>query len=157
MKIRRAELADMDAICDLYDTLFQEMADLQPDYFQMTGQNRGFLASMIEAQDADVLLAEDDNRMAGFALIQESNTPPFGCLIQHRYAYLMDACVASEERSKGTGSLLIEAVKTWAEKRSLDYVELNVLSNNERAIGVYEREGFTEEMRTMRCKLKKDD
>ncbi len=67
----------------------------------------------------------------------------------------MDACVTESERSRGVGRLLIEAVKTWAEERRLDYVELNVLSNNRRAIALYEREGFTEEMRTMRCKLKR--
>ena len=61
----------------------------------------------------------------------------------------MDACVVEEERSKGTGSYLVESVKTWAQRRNLDYVELNVLSNNDRAISVYQREGFEEEMR--RC------
>lgn len=156
MKIRKATAADMNSICRLYDTLFQEMADLQPDYFQKTSQNREFLTSIIEGEASDVLLAEEGDHLAGFALVQENHTPPFGCLVQHRYAYLMDACVAEEERSRGTGSLLIEAVKAWAEERQLDYVELNVLGNNTRAIALYEREGFEEEMRTMRCKLQKD-
>lgn len=156
MNIRAAVAADTDTICDLYDTLFQEMADLQPEYFQLARQSRGFLLSIIEAEDADILLAEEDGRLLGFALVQESSTPPLGCLIRHRYAYLMDACVVEEERSKGTGSYLVESVKTWAQRRNLDYVELNVLSNNDRAISVYQREGFEEEMRTMRCQLKKD-
>ncbi|SCJ91374.1 putative acetyltransferase [uncultured Eubacterium sp.] len=156
MKIRPATMADMDSICRLYDTLFREMADLQRDYFQMTSQNRDFLSSVIEGEAGDVLLAEEEDSLIGFALVQESSTPPFGCLIPHRYAYLMDACVAEEQRSRGIGRLLIEAVKTWSEERNLDYVELNVLSNNTRAIALYEREGFAEEMRTMRCKLKKD-
>ncbi len=50
MKIRTATTADMDVICRLYDTLFQEMADLQADYFQMTSQNRDFLSSIIEEE-----------------------------------------------------------------------------------------------------------
>ena len=156
MKIRTASTADMYVIWRLYDTLFQEMADLQADYFQMTSQNRDFLSSIIEEEKGDVLLAEEADRLIGFALVQQSSTPPFGCLVPHRYAYLMDACVTESERSRGVGRLLIEAVKTWAEERRLDYVELNVLCNNRRAIALYEREGFTEEMRTMRCKLKKD-
>ena len=76
MKIRTATTADMDVICRLYDTLFQEMADLQADYFQMTSQNRDFLSSIIEEEKGDVLLAEEADRLIGFALVQQSSTPP---------------------------------------------------------------------------------
>ena len=45
------------------------------------------------------------------------------------------------------------AAKRWARDRRLEYLELNVLSQNDAAIALYESHDFVEATRTMRCML----
>ncbi|WP_243577872.1 hypothetical protein [Clostridium minihomine] len=60
MKIRKAVAADIDSVNDLYPILFQKMAELQPDYFRNAEQDIAFLKKIIEAEEADLLLAEEN-------------------------------------------------------------------------------------------------
>ncbi len=65
----------------------------------------------------------------------------------------MDLVVDPKQRGDGTGTKLMNACKDWARCRNLEYLELNVLRENEAAIKLYEREKFREDVKTMRCEL----
>ncbi len=156
MEIRTAQETDIDQIDRLYPVLFTEMHVLQPSVFQAARQDKDFLRAMIAGPESAVLLAETEGRILGIAVVQQQKTPPYHCLVPHTYAYLMDLVVAPGERSRGTGTALLAAVKAWARDRGLDYVELNVLHENIRAYQLYLREGFTPAMHTMRYWLEED-
>lgn len=66
---------------------------------------------------------------------------------------VMDLAVAPGHRGKGIGKALLNEVKNWAEIRELKYVELNVLTQNNHAIEMYEKMGFAECSKVMRMKL----
>lgn len=151
--MRKAAAKDVHIICSLYEILFREMAKLQPLHFQDAVQERSFLESVIANEHADILLAVLKEEIAGFALVQEKTTESFSCFLSHRYAYLMDLVVKPEARGKGIGTFLVNGVKEWARERNLEYMELNVLSENTNAIQLYEREKFQENMKIMRCHL----
>ena len=92
--------------------------------------------------------------LLGLALVQYAGwTPEFSCVLPHRYASLNDLVVAREKRCQGIGSLLLGAAKRWARDRRLEYLELNVLAQNSKAIELYESHDFVEATRTMRCML----
>ncbi len=44
-------------------------------------------------------------------------------------------------------------MKKWALEKDCKYIELNVLSQNDKAIALYKAMDFDEEMKTMRMKL----
>ncbi|WP_455682645.1 GNAT family N-acetyltransferase [Thomasclavelia sp.] len=56
-------------------------------------------------------------------------------------------------RGKGIGKKLIERVKNWSLEKNSEYIELNVLNENTRAIDLYKLMNFEEKMKTMRMKL----
>ena len=51
------------------------------------------------------------------------------------------------------GGELLAAAKRWARNRRLEYLELNVLAQNENAIRLYESQDFVEATKVMRCML----
>lgn len=153
MTIRNACQGDLDAILELYTALFAEMAALQPAYWRAAGASRAFLTEFMAGEQNTLLVAEKEGVLLGFVLANEQNTPPYDCIVPHRYAYLMDMAVRPDTRSQGVGAALIGAVKAWAKGRGLGYVELNVLEENTRAAALYHREGFAGAMRTLRCPL----
>ncbi|MCL1698242.1 MULTISPECIES: GNAT family N-acetyltransferase [unclassified Lysinibacillus] len=153
MNIKFATLEEMPQIEILYEELFLEMSKLQPQYIAPAKQDVEFLKNIILGEKSDIFVAELDNNIAGFLLIQELATPPYSCIVQHNYAYIMDIIVGNQYQSKGIGSLLLQEAKKWAEERKLDYLELSVLAENIGAINLYDKHGFNETSRTMRLEL----
>lgn len=152
MKLRRAVREDIEEIKALYHILFQEMAAIQPEYFQETAQDVGFLESAIESEEADLLLAEEES-IIGFVYVHQQITPPFGCFVPHVYTYVMDIAVLPSARGRGIGRSLMEGAERWAKARGSDYVELDVLSHNGRAIAMYEGLGYEECKKAMRKRV----
>ena len=77
MKIRLAKLVDICNISTLYRTLFQTMAELQIEYYRKADQDVDFLKSVINSDTKDILVAEEDEQIIGFVLVQQLDTPPY--------------------------------------------------------------------------------
>ncbi|MDE9459991.1 GNAT family N-acetyltransferase [Xenorhabdus bovienii] len=145
MIIRAAFVQDIDAILSLYNVLFSEMAELQPDRLKGSEQDRNLIISYIDNNKFHLLVAEDDNGdIKGFSIAQEQNTPPFNCLISRTYGYIFDLIVSQDARSQGIGQRLLAGMKKWAQKNNYSHLELTVLSQNVEAIRFYEKEGYNE-------------
>lgn len=150
LSIRLATVADIDAIAPLYRILFREMAALQPSLWRPAEMSRSFLVELIEGSRSDVLLAQWQGEVIGFAVLQDRDTPGFTCIIPGRYLYLMDMVVAPEHRGKGAGSALLAAAEDWGKAHGAQWIELNVLAENENAKRLYERTGLSFAQHTMR-------
>ena len=59
----------------------------------------------------------------------------------------------SQAGSAQDGSQLLAAAKRWARNRRLEYLELQVLAQNEGAQHLYESQDFVEATKVMRCML----
>lgn len=152
--IRPATAADLPSILALYRVLDEELVDLQPEFFCAAPREEEPVLQFIQASDADFLLAEQEGAVVGLALVVYAGwTPAFSCVLPHRYASLHDLVVLREYRCQGIGSSLLGASKRWARDRRLEYLELNVLAQNSKAIDLYEAHDFVEATRTMRCML----
>ncbi|WP_225220772.1 GNAT family N-acetyltransferase [Bacillus norwichensis] len=129
------------------------MSNFQPKYIKPAKQDVEFIRKIINEKDSDILIAEIDNCTVGFLLIQELMTPSYTCLVKYKYAYITDIIVGTKYQDQGIGSALLLEAKKWAENRNLDYLELNVLSENIGAITLYEKRGFKDVSHTMRYEL----
>lgn len=151
--VRDAVPADRKAIAEIYRTLFEAMSNLQPQYIQAAEQDPDFILKIITESKKDILVAQCDVQLLGFALVLMTHTPPYRCFVPHPYADLLDLAVLPAARGNGLGTLLLQAVKGWAKAYGADYLELGALSNNQEAIRLYEREGFRECLKTFRASL----
>ena len=153
MKIRLAKLVDISNISTLYRTLFQTMAELQIEYYRKADQDVDFLKSVINSDTKDILVAEEDEQIIGFVLVQQLDTPPYACIVPHRYTLLMDIVVSDLYRGQGIGRALIEEAKLWSKRRDSEYIELAVVSQNRSAIEIYKSLQFVEYTKIMRAKI----
>ena len=152
--IRPAAEADIPAILALYRQLDSALVAMQPEFFCEGPREEDEIRKAIRADDADFLLAERGSAVVGFALVGYAGwTPEFSCVLPHRYARLEDLVVDEAVRGQGVGSELLAAAKRWARNRRLEYLELNVLAQNENAIRLYESQDFIEATKVMRCML----
>ena len=153
MVIRPAVIEDMSAIAALYRVLFAEMAALQPAVWRPSEMPRSFILELITGARSSVLLVEEAGKVAGFAVVQDRDTPQLSCLISNRYCYLMDMVVEPSCRGRGLGRALLRAAERWARERELKWMELNVLEENKGAYNLYEEMGLSPAQHTMRKML----
>lgn len=153
MKIKIATLEEIQQIEILYQELFLEMSILQPNYWKPAKQDVEFIRNTINEIESDILIAEINMHLAGFLLIQETITPSYSCLVQHKYAFITDVIVGKSYQNQGIGSALLLEAKNWAQDRNLDYLELSVLTENTGAVSLYEKHGFKDMNHTMRLEF----
>jgi len=137
----------------LYEEFFAFHARLQPDYYNVASEHGKYPDYIINSEKDDLLIAEINGNIAGFAHVMEDKTDPYDCIKQYKFAVCVDLYTSPDYRKMGVGTALMNAIKEWAKKRGLAYVELKVLVENDNAIRLYEREGYSEVYHTMRCKL----
>jgi GNAT superfamily N-acetyltransferase len=136
VSIRPAEPGDAAAI----HALIRELAE----YERLTQLCTGSTADLADAlfgprPAAEVLLAEVDGGIAGFALFFHN----FSTFLTRRGLWLEDLYVRPAFRGHGVGSGLLRAVAAIAVDRRCGRFEWSVLDWNAPAIGFYERLGAT--------------
>lgn len=99
-------------------------------------------AEWLGHQDAFVLIAEDDEGAAGYALVSfhgrdDSHTTG------ERFAELHSLAVANGRRGQGIGTRLLHGVYREVRAAGVEEMMIGVLATNEPAMRLYEREGFT--------------
>lgn len=143
MEIRSAGMDDVPGICSLYNDFFAHNASQQPQYYKEAEENGKYPKGVLKNDAEALLVAVDGNVIIGLIHIVEGRTPPFDCFVQHRFATIVDLFVKEGFRGKGVGGQLLDSAKQWARSRELDYIELNVLAENENGVQFYDREKFT--------------
>jgi ribosomal protein S18 acetylase RimI-like enzyme len=120
---RPAGVADLDALVALENAVFT--AD------KLT--RRGF-RRLLSAQTADLIVAEENGALAGYALVffrQNAVT-----------ARLYSIAVAPAASGKGVGPLLLDAAEQAAQARGCTRLRLEVHEHNARAIALYRQSGY---------------
>ena len=153
MEIRPMMREDYPAVQTLYRELFFEMAAIAPTYIQAADQDVEYLDAVLDSDEDDVLVADEEGTILGFVVLQTQLTPPLPWMVRYRFAALMDLMVRPDARNKGIGTALIDAAKAWTRQNGLRFLELDVLSGNQRARSLYEREGFAPVLSTMRLMM----
>ena len=153
--VRKATNNDIPAIAELYREQFREMAKLIPNFIKEGDQSVEFLEKTISNDDSDILVYEDNGNVVGFILLQAKTRPDFDFMIPGKYCYIMDVIVTEAHRNNGFGTALMNSAKDWAKEQECNMISLDVLSNNPRAITLYNKLGFIPKAQEMYYKLDK--
>ncbi|USR66940.1 GNAT family N-acetyltransferase [Providencia stuartii] len=151
--IREATRGDINAILSLYQTLFTEMALLDPERMKPAEQSQEFIENAIVDDKFHLLVAEFEGEVKGFCIAEHQSAAPYNCMVPRGFAYIFDLIVSPDFRGEKTGHQLLDGMKNWAKNKQLSHLELSVLAQNHNAIRFYEREGLSEITRTMGIKL----
>ena len=153
--IRKATIDDISVISKLYREQFKEMSYLIPDFIKEGDQSIEFIEITITNENSDILVYENNGEIVGFILLQAKTRPDFEFLIPGKFCYIMDIVVTEAQRNKGFGTALMNSSKEWANDQGCNFINLDVLINNPKAIKLYEKLGFTPKAQEMYCWLDK--
>lgn len=151
--IRKAGLNDIPSISELYREQFREMAKLIPDFIKEGDQSIEFLEKTILNDESDILVYDYDDKVVGFVLLQAKIRPDFDFMLPGKFCYIMDIIITEKYRNKGFGTALMNSAKDWAKEQGCSFINLDVLTNNPKAISLYEKLGFMPKAQEMYCKI----
>lgn len=153
--IRKATTNDIPSILKLYREQFKEMARLIPDFIKEGNQSTDFIENNISNENSDILVCEDEGKIVGFILLQAKQRPDFSFIVPGKHCYIMDLIITENHRNKRFGTSLMNSAKDWAKEQECNMISLDVLSNNPRAITLYNKLGFIPKAQEMYYKLDK--
>ncbi len=151
---RIATIDDVEDIYNLNTELFLVLNNLKKDVYNPIAFPHTFIKSMINSPNSDYILVIEDEKVIGYALIEERESPykEYDSFTEDHYAFIYELVILPEYRNKGYGKKIIDEATIWAKSRNLTSIELNALCNNYSALAFYERVGFE----TFQVKFRKE-
>lgn len=132
IKIRKAELADIEAMVELLAILFS----LEPDFLADRSRQRRGLAMMLEDEKSRcVLIADYQGKVIGMCSAQILISTSEG-----GYKALIEDVIVSEEyRGCGIGRQLLSTLEEWAGAEGVKRLDLMADRNNESGLSFYSK------------------
>ena len=143
MEITAAGEPDLEALLDLWGDLAAFHARLDPAFTPSPGWRaayRGYLSSMLNREDARVLVGRVQGTVAGYAVGRITILPPF--FAERRRGFIQDVFTREGHRRQGVARRLVQEILEWLREEQIATVELTVASANTEAIRLWERLGF---------------
>lgn len=139
-RIRRAVSSDGPALARLRWDFRAEAGETPLDDFQQFRVR--FLEHYWHGLDTATWshwIVEDDGAIVAHMAVEVHEGVPRPAAARNRWGWLTDCYTVPRERNRGHGTLLLEAIRSWAAGEGLD---LLLVSPSDRAIPFYERAGF---------------
>ena len=159
MKIRKAKIKDIPSIAKLAVELLKYHANFDP-YFAPAENAEDIYAKYfkrcIYSPSKQLLVAECDGEIAGYALIEITSRPPV--LKVGNMGLVDDIFMVEKFRKKGVGKQLFIGMLDWINKEkskyaTLDYIELSVNLMDNISQKAWAKYGFKEYMSKQRMKI----
>lgn len=148
--IKEAIKEDIKEINNLLTDLIQD----ERQYDENINKNyvvKDYYEQFLEKKDSCIIVAKDEHNNIlgyGFGFIMD-----YGNVYDNKVAQLDAVYIKPEHRKKGIARQIIQYFTEWSKNNKVSYIELKVCNNNNKAIELYEKEGFSIDKKILKKKL----
>lgn len=140
MKYRFADIRDIDLLVRLR-LEFLEVNEDNEQYEVIKENCYTYFCDFLENGLCDVVLAEEDDRIVGTAIVFYYQSVPSVFNVSGKNAYITSMYVKEECRRKGIATIMLQQLIDNAKKKGYSIIMLNA---SEMGKGLYKKLGFTE-------------
>ncbi|KFZ43727.1 GNAT family N-acetyltransferase [Anoxybacillus flavithermus] len=152
IQVRLANLKDIDILLNLTNETFQYHKDNISDVFNSEIKHiysYEEMKKLIEDNNKVVALAENQKfGCIGYVIAEKKDISKIYIFKQKNILYIKDLGVTQSMRGKGIGSALIKWIESWSYNNNIDEIQLNVWTENFKAVEFYQYLGFNEIKKT---------
>lgn len=151
MNIRPATYDDLPRVNELRRQVNDLHVQGKPEWFRpgFSEELQQYLYTLYDSEDHDVLVAERDGVIVGFACLKYVERPESPYRLACRFLEIEEIGVDENCRRSGAGRALVEAARRIAKEKDFPRIDLNMWSFNDSALAFYESVGFTTYRRYM--------
>jgi GNAT superfamily N-acetyltransferase len=135
-RLRRIRLRSLRDAPEAFAATFEESAARPPESWVQALRDLATFVAVVDGADVGMVRGAPPGLVAG---------PGSSC------ASLISMWVAPEQRGKGVGDALVDAVIGWARASGFARLRLEVVDENARAVALYARKGFVQTGPPVRC------
>jgi ribosomal protein S18 acetylase RimI-like enzyme len=114
---------------------------LTPRDGAVTGFEEKMLRRLMKSEEGLVLVALDGRQAVGYSLSEISNP---GGLNVDNVGLINHLAITEDFRRSGVGDKMLDEILKWFRSRSIDRVELDVLTKNQVGYSFWKKHGFTD-------------
>ena len=103
---------------------------------------RDFVNVIWNDPEQQIVVAEDDGVICGFAVLHHINKPENPFMKERDFIDIDEFCVDKDHRRKGAASAMVSFIKEFAKEKGFSRIELNMWEFNQDALAFYEAAGF---------------
>ncbi len=103
---------------------------------------RDFIKVIWNDPEQEIVVAEDDGVICGFAVLHHINKPENPFMKERDFIDIDEFCVDKDHRRKGAASAMVSFIKEYAKEKGFSRIELNMWEFNQNALAFYEAAGF---------------
>ncbi len=142
MRIRKAIANDVAGIRRLLDEQNTFNTELQPTVFRRSSVPSLRVESIFDDEASQMWVAECQGRLVGFIEFPIRETKNLPVLVPRTYVYIQELIVSEAWQSRGVGTELMEAARSWTRDHGIRSLRTSVVPHNESALAFYRRQGF---------------
>jgi GNAT superfamily N-acetyltransferase len=156
MQIRRATTDDVPILVRLNAPVQALHVQMRPEMFKPPSESaemHDFFRDKLTSPDWHGFIGEVDGQPVGYALAQVTRRPENPFTYAMEFIEIDHLSLNEDQRGKGYGEQLIQAVFDLARELNIDRVILGVWETNTHAIGFFKRQGFAPYLHRMEAKI----
>ena len=144
MIVRFAKESELDRVNELRKQVNDIHVEGKPEVFKPGfGQElRDFIKVIWNDPEQEIVVAEDDGVICGFAVLHHINKPENPFMKERDFIDIDEFCVDKDHRRKGAASAMVSFIKEFAKEKGFSRIELNMWEFNQDALAFYEAAGF---------------
>ena len=144
MIVRFAKESELDRVNELRKQVNDIHVEGKPEVFKPGfGQElRDFVKVIWNDPEQEIVVAEDDGVICGFAVLHHINKPENPFMKERDFIDIDEFCVDKDHRRKGAASEMVSFIKEFAREKGFKRIELNMWEFNQNALAFYEAAGF---------------
>ena len=148
--VRQARVEDVEAVADLWCELqaLQGALDARLQVLPAARERYAeYLSKMLATEHAAAFVAEAPGRAVGYLYGEVHQRPT---LALPDCGYIADLYVRPDDRLRGAGRALFEAMRVWYNARGISVIEVQVVRANTASQAFWRKMGFSDFLRTLR-------
>lgn len=142
--VRFARQEDLERVNELRKEVNELHVSGRPDIFKrgFGEEIKNYIYDIWNAENKDILVAESDGIICGFACVQYVDRPENPYMKERKFYDIDEFGVDAKFRRQGVATELVEFAKADAKSKGFEKIELNMWDFNEDALAFYEAIGF---------------
>jgi ribosomal protein S18 acetylase RimI-like enzyme len=144
MIVRFAKESELDRVNELRKQVNDIHVEGKPEVFKpgFGEELRDFVNVIWNDPEQQIVVAEDDGVICGFAVLHHINKPENPFMKERDFIDIDEFCVDKDHRRKGAASAMVSFIKEFAKEKGFSRIELNMWEFNQDALAFYETAGF---------------